>query len=156
MDIDIIEKLNDWTLLTHKNLFVLFSRKAEIMPNLENQRLLHFEFQCQKSLRSYHNTYTILFYIDLSTKSYRGLLFNRTHLPLFQNMSVKIYINFSYLQEVITSKLIIQKIKWNMECEFMSRWTIWHYPHCNTGITFCTGGQATMKSSKMLSWDIWV
>ena len=81
------------------------------MPTLENQRLLHFEFQCQKSLRSYHNTYTILFYIDLSTKSYRGLLFNRTHLPLFQNMSVKIYINFSYLQEVITSKLIIQKIK---------------------------------------------
>ena len=64
------------------------------MPNLENQRVLHFEFQCQKLLRLYHNTYILLFCIDLSTKAYLGLWFNRAHLPLFQNMSVKIYTNF--------------------------------------------------------------
>ena len=60
----------------------------------ENQRVLHFEFQCQKLLRLYHNTYIILSSKDLSTKLYRGLWFTRTHLLLFQNMSVKIYINF--------------------------------------------------------------
>ena len=26
------------------------------MPNLENQRVLHFEFQCQKLMGLYHNT----------------------------------------------------------------------------------------------------
>ena len=31
MDIDIIGKLNDWTSFAYKNLFGLFSRKAEIM-----------------------------------------------------------------------------------------------------------------------------
>ena len=36
-----------------KKLFGLFSRKAEIFPNLENQRLLHLEFQCQKLLSLY-------------------------------------------------------------------------------------------------------
>ena len=30
MDIDIIGKLNDWTLFTYKDLFELFSKKAEI------------------------------------------------------------------------------------------------------------------------------
>ena len=64
------------------------------MPNLENQCVLHFEFQCQKSLRLYHNIYILLFCIDLSTKPCQGLWFNGTHLPLFQNMSVKIHSNF--------------------------------------------------------------
>ena len=64
------------------------------MPNLENQCVLYFEFQCQKLLRLYHNTYILLFCIDLSTKAYRVLWFNKTHLPLFQKMSVKIYTNF--------------------------------------------------------------
>ena len=64
------------------------------MPHLENQRVLHFEFQCQKLLRLHHNTYILLFCIDLSTKPCRGLRFNQTHLSLFQNMSVKIYTNF--------------------------------------------------------------
>ena len=100
MDIDIIGKLNDWTLFTHKKLFGLFSRK-------ENQRVLRFEFQCQKLLTLYHNTYILSFCIDLSTKQYQGLWFNWTHLPLFQNMSVKIYINFFLTSEAITSKLII-------------------------------------------------
>ena len=43
------------------------------MLNLENQRVLYFEFQCQKLLRLYHNTYIVLFSIDLSTKACRGL-----------------------------------------------------------------------------------
>ena len=44
-----------------------------LMPNLENQCVLHFEFQCQKLLRLHHNTYILLFCIDLSTKPYQGL-----------------------------------------------------------------------------------
>ena len=32
------------------------------MPNVENQCLLHFELQCQKLLRFYHNTYILLFW----------------------------------------------------------------------------------------------
>ena len=43
------------------------------MPTLENQRVLHFEFHCQKLLRLYHNTYILLICIDLSTKPYTGL-----------------------------------------------------------------------------------
>ena len=62
------------------------------MPNLENQGVLHFEFRCQKLLSLYHNTHILLFGIDLSTKLYHGLWFNRPHLSLFQNMSVKIYV----------------------------------------------------------------
>ena len=42
----------------------------------------------------YHNICILLFCIDLSTKPYRGLWITRTHLPLFQIMSVKIYTNF--------------------------------------------------------------
>ena len=38
------------------------------MSNLENQSVLHFEFQCQKLLRLYDDTYILLFCIDLSTK----------------------------------------------------------------------------------------
>ena len=38
------------------------------MPNLENQRVLHFESQCQKLLRLHHNTLILLFGTDLSTK----------------------------------------------------------------------------------------
>ena len=66
------------------------------MPNLENQRALHFEFQCQKLLRLHRNTDILLFCIDLSTKLCQGLWFNGTYLPLFQNMSVKIYSKFFF------------------------------------------------------------
>ena len=62
--------------------------------NEKNQRVLHFEFQCQKLLRLNHNIYILLFCIDLYTKPCQGLWFNGTHLPLFQNVSVKIYSNF--------------------------------------------------------------
>ena len=64
------------------------------MPNLKNQRVLHLEFQCQKLLKLYHNTYILFFCINVSKTPYRGLRFNQTLLPLFQNMSVKIYTNF--------------------------------------------------------------
>ena len=36
-------------------------------------RVLYIEFQGRKLLRLYHNTYTLLFGIDLSTKRYQGL-----------------------------------------------------------------------------------
>ena len=67
------------------------------MPTLENQCVLHFEFQCQTFLRLYHNTLIsliLLRFTDKHYRVYRGLWFNRTHLPLFQNMSVTIYIIF--------------------------------------------------------------
>ena len=43
------------------------------MLNLENQPVLHFELQCQKLLRVYHNSYILLVCIDLSEKLYQGL-----------------------------------------------------------------------------------
>ena len=43
------------------------------MPNVENQRVLHFEFQCQKLLMLYHDIHILLFCMDLSTKPYEGL-----------------------------------------------------------------------------------
>ena len=43
------------------------------MLNLENQPVLHFELQCQKLLRVYHNSHILLFCIDLSEKLYQGL-----------------------------------------------------------------------------------
>ena len=64
------------------------------MSNLENQCVLHFELQCQNLLRLYHNTYILLFCINLSTKLCWGLWCNWTHNPLFQNMSIKINANF--------------------------------------------------------------
>ena len=94
MDVDIIGKLiNTRILFRCKNLFGLFSRKAETSWS-RKINVLHFEFHCQKLLRLYHNTYIHLFYIDLSTKPYQGLWFNWTHLLLFPNMSVKIYSTF--------------------------------------------------------------
>ena len=75
------------------------------MPDLGNQRVLHSEFQCQKLLRLYHNTYILLFCIALSVKPYQGSWFNQTHLPLFQKMSVKIYTNFFLSLERYNFKL---------------------------------------------------
>ena len=36
------------------------------------KHVLHFQFQCQKLFRLYHNTY-VLFCIDFFTKQYQGL-----------------------------------------------------------------------------------
>ena len=44
-------------------------------------------------LMLYHNSYILLFCIDLSTKWYQDLWFNRIQPPLFQTMSVKAHIN---------------------------------------------------------------
>ena len=41
------------------------------MPNLEIKCVLHFEFHRQKLFRIYHNTYVLLFCIDVSTKPYK-------------------------------------------------------------------------------------
>ena len=65
MDIDIIGKLNDWTLFTYKNLFGLFSKYAELGKSM----CLKFWVPKLKVVELYHNTYILLFCIDLSTKS---------------------------------------------------------------------------------------
>ena len=117
------------------------------MLKLENQRVLHFEFQSQKLLSLYHNTYILLFCIYLSTKPCRGLWFNRTHLPLFQNMSVKIYINFFLTSEGYNFKINYLKNK--------MRHGMWVHillnnlasTHWNARITFGTGDQNAMKKT---------
>ena len=67
------------------------------MPNLENQRVLHFEFQCQKLMGLYHNTlYPLILRFVYKTVS--RFMINRIYLPLFQKISVKVYILiFSYV-----------------------------------------------------------
>ena len=62
-------------------------------------------------LRLYPNTYILLFCVDVSTKPYRGLWFNRTHLPLFPNMSVKIYTNIFFSSGVCNFKINYWKDK---------------------------------------------
>ena len=52
---------------------------------------------------------------------------------------------FYYIQEALNSKLIMLKLKWGKECEFISCWTIWRHPQNNTSITFGKGGQNAMK-----------
>ena len=95
MDIVITGKLNDWTLFTYKNSFGLFSRKAEICQTWKTNAFYNSSMSSSaKSCCSYTITYILLFCIDISTKTDRGLWFNRTHVPLFQNMSSKIYTNF--------------------------------------------------------------
>ena len=94
MNIDIIGKLNEWTLFTYKSLFRLFPRKAEIWQTWK----INASWILSSSAKicwvyTIILTYILLFCIDLSTKPYRGLRFNQTHLPLFQKMSVKIYTN---------------------------------------------------------------
>ena len=114
------------------------------MPNLDHQRLLYFEFQYQKLLRLYHNTYILILCINLSTKLYQGLWFNWTHLPLIQNISVKIYTNFCLFSGGYNFKINYLK---DTERGFISCWTIWCHPHCKTSITFGTGGQNAMKTA---------
>ena len=70
-------------LYLHMKFIWIIFQESWNTPNLENQRVLHFEFQCQKLLWSYHNTYILLFCIYLSTKLYQCLGFSWTHLPLF-------------------------------------------------------------------------
>ena len=114
------------------------------MPNLENQCVLHVKFQCQNLLRLYHNTYILLFCIDLSTRQYRGLWFYLTHLPLFQNMFVKIYINFflssagynfkvSYLKDKMRHEIWVHIFLNNLASSlFQCEYYFWHRrSNCN-------------------------
>ena len=98
-------------LYSHVNIYLDYFPERLKYAKLGNQSVLHFEYQCQKLLRLYHNTYVLLLYIDLSTKSYRGLWFNRTHLPLFQKMSVKIYTIFFLSLELYNFKINYLKDK---------------------------------------------
>ena len=47
-------------LYLHIKIISIIFQKGWNMPNLENQRVSHFEFQCQKLLRLYDNTYILL------------------------------------------------------------------------------------------------
>ena len=95
MDIDITERLNEWTLFAYKNLFALFSRKAEISQTWKiNASVILSSSAKICFVVSSANAHILLFCTDSSTNPCRGLWFNRTNLRLFQNMSVKIYTNF--------------------------------------------------------------
>ena len=59
--------------------------------------------------------YTLLFYTDLYTKPYHRLRFNQTHLPLFQNMSVKFYTIFFLSSGVYNFKINCLKNKMRHE-----------------------------------------
>ena len=72
MNTDIIGKLNQ-LYLDMKICLHYFPGGLKDTRNLGNQHVLHFVFQCQKLLRLCHNTYILLFCIDLSTKLSRGL-----------------------------------------------------------------------------------
>ena len=55
---------------------------------------LTFWVTVPKVVEVIHNTYILLFCINLSTKLYWGLWCNWTHNPFFQYMSIKINANF--------------------------------------------------------------
>ena len=88
MDMNIIGKLNDWTLFVYKIYLDYFLRRLKLDKLGKSIRLT---FWVPVPRVVVVNTYILLFCIDLSTKPYQGLWFNGTHLPLFQKLSVKIY-----------------------------------------------------------------
>ena len=138
MDIDIIGKLYDWTLFTCKKFVWIIFQESCNVPNLENQCILHFEFHCQKLVRLYHNTYILLFCIDLSTKLCWGFWFNRTHLLLFQNMTIKVYTIFflssggynfkiNYLKDKIRHVMRVHIVLNNLvSSPLQHRYYFWH------------------------------
>ena len=85
---NIIGKLNDWTLFVYKIYLDYFLRRLKLDKLGKSIRLT---FWVPVPRVVVVNTYILLFCIDLSTKPYQGLWFNGTHLPLFQKLSVKIY-----------------------------------------------------------------
>ena len=73
MYVDIIESLMI-ELYLHIQIYLdYFTGRLKYAAELGNQRVLHFEFQCLKLLRLYHNTYILLFNIDLPPKPCRSL-----------------------------------------------------------------------------------
>ena len=85
-----------------------------IYAELGKSTRLTFWVPVPKLLRLCHNTNILLFCIDLSTKAYQGLWFNRTHLQLFRNMAVKIYTNFFIFSNYRISKInyLIDKMRY--------------------------------------------
>ena len=143
MNIDITGKFNDWTLFTYRYLFGSFSRKAETCRTWKiNASFILSPKSCWG--------YTIILISFCSAYLYLqnriGVYDLIEHIfRYFKICPYKFILTFSYLEEVITSKLIIWNIKWDTERKFISCWTIWCQPHCDNGITFGTGGQNAMK-----------
>ena len=72
MYVDIIESLMI-ELYLHIKIYLDYFTGRLKYAELGNQRVLHFEFQCLKLLWLYHNTYILLFNIDLPPKPCRSL-----------------------------------------------------------------------------------
>ena len=107
INIDTLESLMIELYLHIKIYLDYFSGRLKYSGNLENQNVLHFEFKCQKLSRLYHNTYVLLLCINPI-----GVYDLMEHISCYFKICLyKFILIFSYLQEVITSKLIIQKIK---------------------------------------------
>ena len=93
MDIDIIGKRNDYTLLTCENLFGLISGKAEY-ATLRKPTHLTFWAPVPEAVEVIPKYLYPLILHRFIYKTIQGLWFYRTHLSLFQNMSIKIYTDF--------------------------------------------------------------
>ena len=104
-----------------------------------------------------HDHLIILFCVDLSTKLYRNLWLQPTHLPLFQNMSVKIYTNSILSSGGCNFKISHLKDRMRHGMWGHIFWTIRRHPHCSTSITFSTGGQnATKKHPEIFEFKVFV
>ena len=133
---EIIGKLNDWTLFIYKHLFGLFSRKAEINWTTK--------INASSILSPIANTYIPLFCLDLSTKLCQGLWFNGTRSVI--SKYVRKIILFVFLSSGdcnFTINYLKYKMRYGMWVH--TCWTIWRYPRRNTSITFGIGGQNAMK-----------
>ena len=109
---------------------------------------LTFRVSAPKLLWLQLNAYILLFCSALSAKLCRDLWFNRIHLPLFQNMSTKIYTNFFFYSG-----------GYNLETNYLKdkmRHGTWVYTLLNNLVSsplqhkyyFWKGGQNAMKNQK--------
>ena len=114
---DIIGKLNDWTLFIYKNLSGLFSTKAEICRTWK----INASYILSSSPKSCWS-YTIILKFSYSAYIY------------VQNL-IRVY------------DLIEQISCYFTECESISCWTIWRRCHSNTSIALGTWGQNEMKKT---------
>ena len=131
----------------------MFSRKAEISRTTK----INPSYILSSSAKSWG--YTIIF-----ISSYSALIYLQKRIRVhdliehifryFKICQQKFILIFSYLQEALTSKIFIQKIKWDSKCEFVSCWTNRRHPHSNTSITFGIGGQNTTKKTVKCSPEI--
>ena len=151
MDRDITTKLNYWNLLANKNLFRLFFRKTEICQTWK----IKASYILSSSAKSCwgHDTYILLFCIDISTKLYQGLWFNWTHLLLFQNMSIEIHTNF-YNRRLELQYYLTDKMRQNVSSYFAERFGI--ISISTRVLLLVQEVKMIRKSSKILSWDSWV